>query len=192
MPDLLNEEALFELMGIYGDQGDDDEDGEYDELGVRVRARRGGARARKSMIRALRRNLVSAMPGVPKQGPRVWPVGFPVAIFTAGSPTTVLRTTRPQKPIKGNRLVVEEARFGPTAVGLLTIDRWLVGVDPQIASVDPIPATAYARDAVGTGVIIDQAQPGVDLSLQFTLGIPALAGADSVSASAMLNSLSAG
>ena len=176
----------IEMLGYMLDgEGEDD-----DELmGRRVYAgparayRRGAGRAisaRKRTLVAAKRALVPAIPGAPGNALRGFALGFPIASFITGGPTTVEVQASPQLAFKGARLVVVVSRTGATSTGLVSISTFLVGQRDQRVSGAALLAEAYAPNAFQTVMALDQATPGIDIRLGFTLTGPALAGADTV------------
>ncbi len=177
----------IEMLGYMLGEGDDDDD---ELMGRRVYSgpaggyRRGAGRSRissrkRTLIRA-RRALVPAIPGAPGNALRGFALGFPIATFTAGGPTTVQVQAAPQLAFKGARLVTSISRTGATSTGLVTISTFLVGQRDQRVSGAALIAEAYAPGAFQTVMALDQATPGILVTLGFTLTGPALAGADTV------------
>lgn len=191
------------LAGVLDDAldevGDEDtylEGDEDDDLGAvrrgRPRRRRGGGglmrRARAAAPtrgQLLAQRILRGAPGTPIPGERRLPLGFPIAVFTATSGTALTRVTRPQIPISGQRLVVVVARSGATATGLITITDLKIGQRSQLGSADPIPAEAFAPDAVGVALDLDPAQPGIDITVFFQNSLAPTA-PDTISVSSML------
>lgn len=130
--------------------GDDDEAG-----AVSPRARRG---------KALKRALITETPGAPAQQAKFWPLGFTVVSFTALSGTALTATAAPQRPFKGNRLVIDIARTGATATGLVTLTQLLVGQTNQLVSAQPVGAGAFAAGAFDVALALTSCEPGIVLS----------------------------
>lgn|SRR6185503_16766991 len=180
--------ALDDALGEYLEGG---EDLGYEEAIGRGRRRRRPLRRRLNAAQALASRLVPPVPGVPPPGVRRLPLGFPVAIFAAASGLALIRTTRPQIPMAGARLVVVVTRAGASATGLVTITDIKVGQRSQLGSVDPIPAEAFAPNAFGVALDLDPAQPGIDISLAFAItAAPAMT--DTVNVAAALINPSVG
>jgi len=189
---------MYELLG-----GGDDDEG-VDELGALIRAMRRPStkskrRSRRRVVKQiLKEELTSSMPGIPKQGPLTQPLGFEVISFTAGSGTQQDAVARPQKPIKGNRLLVDASRSladGSTTVlvtNLLVIDKILVGTVSQLAGTQPLTATGFGPGAFDTMLSLDAAQPGIDITLGYTISSPALVAAEVINVSAFIVNLTAG
>jgi len=166
----------LELMGFDDDDDDDldllgdDDDDDDDMMGLRIRRfrKRGGRRAFK---RAFARRLVSRTPGAPSVGPKNWPLGFTTVAFLLGGATTLRATARPQRPFKGSRLVVDIARSGATATGQIIINSFSVGQINQLVSAQPVGAGTFAATAFGVSLAIDQSQPGIDLTIDYTTSL---------------------
>lgn len=162
----------------------DDYLGDDDELGaVAPRMfRRGGLPAK---ARQAKRVLAQPMPGVPRPGPRLEPLGFPAFAFTAASGTAISQVTRPQKPFKGGRLVIDIARTGATATGLITVTSMLIGARPVLVNSNPIGAGAFAATAFGVELNLDEAPAALDITLVLATSV-APGGADKIDVAATL------
>lgn len=114
--------------------------------------------------------LYTPIGGVPVPGPRVEPLGFPVFTFGAATGTTITQIARPQKPFKGSRLVIDVARTGATATGLVSVADLSIGARPVLVNrAQPIPAAAFAPTAFGIELLMDTATPGVDITLTLSI-----------------------
>lgn len=107
--------------------------------------------------------LVAPIPGASARGGKVQPLGFNNGTFTATSGTTLTVRARPQRPLRGGRLVGSFARSGATATGLLTLVSLFVGTDGQLLSGDPISFDALAPNAFGVGVNLTPAAVGQEI-----------------------------
>lgn len=107
--------------------------------------------------------LVSQVPGVTSRGTKVQPLGFTPATFTATSGTTLTLRARPQRPLRGGRLVGSFARLGTSATGLLTLVSLFVGTDGQLLSGDPISFDSLTPNAFGVGVNLTPAAVGQEI-----------------------------
>lgn len=178
----------IELLGALFDdelEGEDDDELGRRSFGRYSRGRARGGRSLKARKRAYVRKIAPAIPGVPSAGARNYPLGFGVAIFSAASATSITLTASPQRPFKGMRLVVDAGRTGASATGLVTVTNLNVGQNNQLVSNAALPAEAFAPNSFGTGLSLDPATPGINISLQ--LAISALpTGTDTVAVSAML------
>jgi len=133
----------------------------------------GRRRRKQKMIRRAMRNPMARpmplsavspqMPGVPDRGGRVQPLGFQNGAFTAAGPAVVTIRARPQRPIRGGRLVADFARTGATATGLLTLVQLVVATDGQLLSGDPISFAALSPNAFGVGVNLSPAAVGNEI-----------------------------
>lgn len=135
-----------------------------------ARGRRGIMLRNQAGNRAMpARALIPQVPGVPAPGLRLQPLGFPTLTFNASSGTTLTATTRPQRPFKGQRLVIDIARTGATSTGLVSIAQLLVGTNNQMVSPNPIGAGAFSPGAYDTNMVIAAATPGVDVTVQYVI-----------------------
>jgi len=153
-----------------------------------------GAVARRPMKRPLaaaaKRQLAQPMPGVPTQGPRIEPLGFPTTFnFVNAGATTIQQSARPMKPFKGSRVVIDIARTGATATGLVTVTQLVVGARPVPVAQNPIGAGVFAPTAFGIELMMDEAVPGIDITVALTISAAPGAG-DTVVCSVTLIGLS--
>lgn len=131
------------------------------EMGALARRRgRGGIPARR---------LIPRIPGVPAAGARLQPLGLGATAFTAASGTILQLQGNPQRPFKGQRLVVDLTRTGTSATGLVTITRLDVGTSNQLVASGPISASAFQATAFDTNLQLDPATPGVTITVQFAI-----------------------
>ena len=180
----------IEMLGyMLGDGGDDDDEvmgrtAAQIERMHRVARRQASpgyaSRIRRRALKAAKIALVPAIPGAPGNAIRGFALGFPIASFVSGGPTTVTVTAAPQLAFKGARLVTSVSRTGATSTGLVTISTFLIGQRDQRVSGAALLAEAYAPGAFQTVMALDQATPGIIITLAFTLTGPALVGADAV------------
>lgn len=170
------EDDAIELLGAMGALDDDEDpilgdlDDYVDELGAR---RRFGGRSRRrgrrrSLRSRLKRMLVPKTPGVPTPGGREQPLGFTTVQFTNTSALTLQLTCRPNRPIKGRRLIIDLVRSVAGSGGLLTVNRFDVGGKNQLLSQDPVTINAFAHDATLTLLALDPITPGVPGILEIT------------------------
>jgi len=131
------------------------------------------------------------MPGVPDRGGRMQPLGFENGAFTAAGPAVVTVRARPQRPLRGGRLVADFTRTGLTATGLLTLVQLVVATDGQLLSGDPISFAALSPNAFGVGVNLSPAAVGNEIfATVATSALPA--GADRIDFNLTLFGLTVG
>ena len=181
---LIGELFDVDMDDLYLEGEDDDDD---DDIGAR--ARRGGRRPRgraPSARKRLAKQLISAIPGVPSIGMRRFGLSFPLATFNAAQGLApIVVQASPQKPFKGIRLGIVEARSGPTATGLIVINRLDMGVDFQGVNVQPQPAAMFGPTAFDTSLFLSPIQPGVQATLSLGISLAPTA-PDQVDVSAMI------
>jgi hypothetical protein len=131
---------------------------------------RGRAPARRGVSVPARR-LIPRVPGVPMPGARLQPLGFGSSAFTAASGTVLALQASPQRPFKGQRLVVDITRTGATATGLVTITRLDVGTANQLVSSGALGAAAFAATAFDVNLQLDPATPGILIVVQFAISV---------------------
>lgn len=148
-----------------------------DDLGTLDLADVGGrGRGRmRSMMRRGRstpaRRLVPGTPGVPARGLRLQPLGLGATAFTAASGTILTLTARPQRPFKGQRLILDITRTGASSTGLVTVTRLDIGSDNQLISSGALSAGAFAATAFDANVSLDPATPGIDITVQMAISV---------------------
>ena len=131
------------------------------------------------------------LPGVPDRGGRVQPLGFENGAFTVAGPGVVTIRARPQRPLRGGRLVADFTRTGATATGLLTLVQLVVATDGQLLSGDPISFAALSPNAFGVGVNLSPAAVGNEIfATVATSALPA--GADRIDFNLTLFGLTVG
>lgn len=113
------------------------------------------------------RRLLPTIPGAPKIGLRLQPLGFPTVIFTATSGVTLSAQTRPQRPFKGKRVVVDLARTGTTATGLIGVTSLNIGTNNQFVSTGAIPASMFAGASFDTNVELAACSTALDITIAF-------------------------
>lgn len=113
--------------------------------------------------------IIPSIPGAPAIGVKLQPLGFSAVAFTAASGTALTASTRPQKPFKGRRLVVELARTGATATGLVTITAILIGVNNQLVSTGSVSAGAFAAGAFDCNVELSACSSALDISVNYAI-----------------------
>lgn len=141
--------------------------------------RRGGGRGRggrggKSIAA---RRLIPGVPGAPAIGLKLQPLGFNIVTFSATSGNALPASTRPQKPFKGKRLVVEIARVGATANGLVTVSSLTVGVNNQFVSTGSVSAGAFAATAFDVNMELSACTSALDITVNYVI-TPAPTGTD--------------
>jgi hypothetical protein len=102
-------------------------------------------------------------PGVQPPGIGLWPLPLtPLAndgVLDSTTDTIEWRGT-PQKPFRGERLVIVTNRsagaFNQVRIAVLT-----VGTTPQLADIGELAVEAFAPDAFGVRLKLDQATPGM-------------------------------
>jgi len=153
--------------------GEDDYDDGGEDLGrgMRIyRPRRGTVRhSRRVAARRVAQALKQPLPGVSRVAPRKFGMGLGTVQFVNGGATTLTLSADPQKPFKAQRLMLDVARTGATATGLVTITRFQIGVNSQRINTKAWPVAAFAGDSVDTLLALDPVEPGVNVELDITV-----------------------
>ena len=144
---------------------------------VQAIARLAAGQAQSPLARSTPLSAVQPqMPGVPDRGGRVQPLGFENGAFTAAGPAVVTIRARPQRPLRGGRLVADFTRTGASATGLLTLVQLVVATDGQLLSGDPISFAALSPNAFGVGVNLSPAAVGNEIFATVAISaLPAMA-----------------
>jgi hypothetical protein len=115
------------------------------------------------------RRIMPTIPGAPALGAKLQPLGFTTVTFGAATGTALAATTRPQKPFKGRRLVVDIARTGTTATGLVTVTSITVGVNNQLVSTGAVGAGAFAATAFDCNVSLSACSSALDIAVNYAI-----------------------
>ena len=102
------------------------------------------------------------------------PLGFGTTTIAAGASATV--TASPQVLFRGERLVIPSS-IAPS----VRVNDIIIGNRTQTAAAGAVNGSTYSEVAVGTGLLLDTAQPGIDVQLLVTN-----TSADAISFSAVL------
>lgn len=113
--------------------------------------------------------------GAPVDGELMSPLGLegsPTDTLTSVVPT-VRFIANPQRPFRGERLIISLARSaGATAIGV-GIDQFKIGENSQLVGDGLVPAESFAPDAFGVRLAMSAAEPGVLIALTLTAVVPA-------------------
>lgn len=117
------------------------------------------------------RRLLPQIPGAPAVGIRLQPLGFGTTSFTATSGTALPVTTRPQRPFKAKRLVVDIARTGASATGLVTVTTLNIGTNNQFVSSGAIGAAAFAATAFDVNMELAACTTALDITVGYAISV---------------------
>jgi len=156
----------FSEFNDLADVGDDELINDLADVGA---LQIGAARRRRRMGGKVynARRIVPTVPGAPSVGIKLQPLGFNTVTFTATSGTALAATTRPQKPFKGKRLVVDIARTGATSTGLITVTNITIGVNSQFVSTGAIGAAAFAATAFDVNMELSACSTALDINVNY-------------------------
>lgn len=96
------------------------------------------------------------------------PLGIGAVTFTATSGTSLTASQQVQKLFHPKRLIIDIARTGVSATGLVTVTAINVGADNQLAtagSTGPIPSSMFANVGVDLNLNFAPATPGITISI---------------------------
>lgn len=152
------------VCGAYGDD-------EWDDLGSLQVA--GPAFGYRQPMRAMPRSsgrptvprnyLIPQNPGVPARGLRLQPLGLTAVAFTATSGTGLNMTALPQRPFKAKRLLIDLARTGTSATGLVTVTSINMGSDNQLVGQNPLPVSGFGATAFDLNIEFAPVTPGIQV-----------------------------
>jgi hypothetical protein len=115
----------------------------------------------------------------------MWPLGLGVITFDSTTGVNLALVVTPQRPFRGERLVIDTRRVGASAQAqTVVINDLRVGDVPQRIGGGLLPAEIFRPDAFGVRLSLDASVPGVLVTLGFQLIGPALAPGDSITLSA--------
>lgn len=155
-----------------------------DVLGAARRRRKRRAIAKRASKPKWRRQLA---PGVPEPGYGVFPIPLTPnlngGVFTGGVANIEFRAVA-QVPFRGERLVANVARNGPTALGALAFmtNGVHIGIRPQVGVLGPVNLETFARDSFGVRMVMQPATQGAEIRV-FAFVNPAITGTDTLALS---------
>lgn len=138
---------------------------------------------RDELSRVAANNPLVPWSGMPQRAtPRdeaMWPLGIGLLTFDSTTPVVQQLQVSPQRPFRGERLVLDVRRIGASAqVPAVLIDDIRVGDTPQRVGGGLLSAEIFAPDAFGVRLSLDASVPGIIITLGFRLAGPALAPGD--------------
>lgn len=113
----------------------------------------------------------------------MWPLGLGLLVFndTTAPGTPLSLVVSPQRPFRGERLVLDVRRIGASAQGpAVVINDFRVGDVPQRLGGGFLPAEVFAPDAFGVRLSLDASVPGVLITIGFTFIGAAIAAGDQI------------
>jgi hypothetical protein len=175
-------EVLGEVLGI-------DTMGDLDGMDTVGRRRRRAKRAAGRMMAKPNWRQGQLAPGVqmPREGLEPLPMVPDVNGGTFSAAVTNIRfNARPQRPFRGERLLVQVLRTGASAAGLAVLGQgFFVGTALQQLQIGAINLEFFAATAFGVRLDLIPAEPGIDISTLVNLS-GVLAGADIINVQMML------
>jgi hypothetical protein len=118
------------------------------------------------------RKLVPRIPGAPSVQVGLQPLPLGVVQFTTSSGTLLQMSVTPQRPFKGQRLVIDQVRVDPSG-GLVNLLRLEVGTYNQlVSSSSGVPIAAFGANAFDTNMLLLPATPGVNITALFQITAP--------------------
>lgn len=98
------------------------------------------------------------------------PMGVGFVSFTSASLRTLSLQAKPQRGFRGERLVIDIRRSGPTAeASPVILSKLMVGDYNQLVGGGPLPADIFANNSVGVRLDLDASYPGVIIDMEFQI-----------------------
>lgn len=88
-----------------------------------------------------------------------------VNAFVNAGPNSKLFVARPQKPFRGERLIVQVVPSAGAVGQLVRVTSIFVGVDPQFVATNPVPAATFGPGAFDTRLAVTASTPGIDVTI---------------------------
>lgn len=112
--------------------------------------------------------------GAPVDGELMSPLGLEAVgagALTAAAPLVVFRAN-PQRPFRGERLIISLARTAGAANVGVGIDNFKIGENSQLVGSGLVPAEAFGPDSFGVRLAMSAAEPGIDIEITLTAVVP--------------------
>lgn len=98
------------------------------------------------------------------------PMGVGFVSFTNTSGRVLSLQAKPQRGFRGERLVIDIRRSGPTAeASPVILSKLMVGDYNQLVGGGPLPADIFANNSVGVRLDLDASYPGVIIDMEFQI-----------------------
>lgn len=123
--------------------------------------------------------------GSPVSGELLSPLGLGSGILNDTQNVVILRTN-PQRPFRGERLVISQARTAGVPPVTVVLSEFKVGENSQLVGSGGLPADVFAPDAFGVRLAISPAQPGVDIILRFEVPVGIITPGNAITITAAL------
>jgi len=108
------------------------------------------------------------------------PMGVGFLKFDSTTQRVLTLTAAPQRGFRGERLVVDIRRSGPTAeASPVILSKLMIGDYNQLVGGGPLPADIFANNSVGVRLDLDASYPGVIINMEFQIPL-ALAPGDGI------------
>ena len=132
------------------------------------------ARARQIVREELQAQAANPLQQVPPNANRTGvcsnPMGVGFVSFTNTSGRVLSLQAKPQRGFRGERLVIDIRRSGPTAeASPVILSKLMVGDYNQLVGGGPLPADIFANNSVGVRLDLDASYPGVIIDMEFQI-----------------------
>lgn len=122
----------------------------------------------------------SKVPGSSDQSQLMSPLGLGVGTLTNAVNSVVL-TAAPQRPFRGERLIVDLARSAGAATVPVRISEFKIGENSQLVGSGALPAEAFDPAAFGVRLMMSPSAPGIVVLLRVETDVGAVPAGESIS-----------
>lgn len=121
----------------------------------------------------------SRVPGSSDQAQLMSPLGLGVGTLT-NAVNVVTLAAQPQRPFRGERLVVSALRTAGASVVPVRLSEFKIGENSQLVGQGALPVEAFAPDAFGVRLAMSPSAPGIVINLRFETDVAAVPAGESV------------
>lgn len=122
----------------------------------------------------------SRVPGSSDQAQLMSPLGLGVGTLTTAVNVVTL-TAQPQRPFRGERLLVGLARSSGASVVPVRITEFKIGENSQLVGAGALPADAFDPQAFGVRLAMSPSAPGIQIVLRLETDVAAVPAGESIS-----------
>lgn len=127
----------------------------------------------------------SKVPGASDASQLMSPLGLGVGTLTNAVSSVVLQA-QPQRPFRGERLIVDLARTAGAAVVPVRISEFKIGENSQLVGSGALPAEAFDPAAFGVRLAMSPSAPGIVVLLRLETDVGAVPAGEAISVTAAI------
>ncbi len=127
----------------------------------------------------------SRVPGSSDQAQLMSPLGLGVGTLT-NAVNVVTLNAQPQRPFRGERLLVDLARSAGASVVPVRITEFKIGENSQLVGAGALPADAFDPQAFGVRLAMSPSAPGIQIVLRVETDTAAVPAGESISVTAAI------